>query len=191
MAKVKKNLSAADIVLAGALIAAGAVLRVFSPPIFGITPNFIICMYCLAILVIRPRFTQSLGIGVVAAAVSHLTTKSMIPYLNFISEPVGAAVTFLLVAGLAKIRFGNLNLGKISFKPLVVTLIGTFASGLTYISILKLAILFVSTPKNPAFLGLLSVVITTALINSVLAQVLYSPIMAASGRKIKTVEEKI
>ncbi|NLI91271.1 MAG: hypothetical protein GX434_03445 [Peptococcaceae bacterium] len=188
----KKSLSASDIVLAGALIAAGAVLRVFSPPVFGITPNFIICMYCVAILMIRPTMVQALGIGVVSAAVSHLTTKSMIPYLNFISEPVGALVAFLLVAGLAKLSFGNISLGKVSFKPLVVTLIGTLASGLTYISVLKFAILFVNTPKNPAFLGLLSVVVTTALINSVLAQVIYYPIMAASGKKIKTVaQEKI
>lgn len=183
--KARKGLSAADIVLAGALIAAGAVLRVFCPPVFGITPNFIICMYCVVILIIRPSFAQSLGIGFVAAAVSHLTTKSMIPYLNFISEPAGAAVAYLLVVGLA-----SLSIGGFTVKPFVVTLFGTLASGLVYIGILKFAVLFVETPANPAFLGLLSVIITTALINSVLAQVIYYPIMAASGKKAIVSAEK-
>lgn len=175
--KINK-LSAADVVLAGALIAAGAVLRLFCPPIFGITPNFVICMYCLSILIIKPSLRQTLGIGLVAAAISHFTTKSMIPYLNFISEPVGATVAYLLVTGLT-----SLKIVKFSLKPFVVTLLGTLASGLTYVFILKLAILFVQTPKNPALLGLLSVVIVTGLINSVLAQVIYYPIMAASGKK--------
>lgn len=181
--KNKRSLRAADIVLTGALLASGAVLRLFCPPIFGITPNFVICMYCLAILVIRPSFTQAFGIGVVAAGVSHLTTKSMIPYLNFISEPVGAIVAYLLVTGLMGLSFG-----KFSFKPFVVTLLGTAASGFTYVAVLKVAILFVQTPKNPAFLGLASVVVTTALINSVLAQVIYYPIMAAAGKKVSVAE---
>lgn len=176
---MKKSLSATDIVLVGALLAAGAVLRVFCPPIFGITPNFVICMYVLAILIVRPNLAQTIGIGFVAAAICHLTTKSMIPYLNFISEPVGAVATYFLVKGLS-----GLNMGRFTFKPFVVTLLGTMASGFTYISMLKLGILFVATPKNPAFLGLVTVVLTTALANAVIAQLIYEPIMAALGKKV-------
>lgn len=180
-----KKMSAPDVVLVGALLAAGAVLRLFCPPIFGITPNFIIGMYCVAILLIRPTLTQTIGIGFVAAAISHFTTKSMIPYLNFVSEPVGAIVAYLLV-----ITLGNLQISKLTIKPLVVTLFGTIASGLTYVAILKIAILYVNTPKNPALLGLLSVVGTTAIINAVLAQAIYYPIMAASGKKIASAQDK-
>lgn len=177
----RKKISASDVVLAGALIAAGAVLRLFCPPIFGITPNFVICMYCVSVLIIRPTLRQAIGIGLVAAAVCNFTSKSLIPYLNFVSEPIGATVACLLTAGLA-----NLRIAKFTFKPFLVTLLGTLASGLSFVFILKFAILFVNTPKNPAFLGLLSVVIVTAIINSILAQAIYYPIMAASGKKIPT-----
>ncbi|HEX3031004.1 MAG TPA: tryptophan transporter [Bacillota bacterium] len=180
--KQTKKMSAADVVLVGALIAAGAVLRLFCPPIFGITPNFLILMYCVAILIIKPNLRQTIGIAFVAAAVSHFTTKSMIPYLNFVSEPIGALVVYSLVNGLSALK-----ISKFTFKPFVVTLFGTLASGLTYVTVLKTLILFVNTPKNPAFLALLTVVITTAVINSVLAQLIYYPIVAASGKKLDPV----
>lgn len=173
-----KGLSTTDIVLVGVLLAAGAVLRLFTPPFFGITPNFVIVMYCLAIYLIKPRFVEVLGISIVAAAVSHFTTKSMIPYINFISEPVGAFVAYALV----KAPF-NLSLKKYSFKPAVVTILGTIASGLTYITTLKFLILFIKTPKNPAFTFLLTVVITTAIANTIIAQLVYYPIKAALKKK--------
>lgn len=177
--EVQKNgLRAVDVVLAGILIAAGAVLRLYTPPFFGITPNLVIGMYCLAIILIRPGLKEVLGIGIVAAAVCHFTTKSLIPYINFVSEPVGAIVAGLLITVPFKLSFN-----KYSFKPFVVTLLGTVASGLTYITILKFLILFISTPKNPAFTYLVTVIIVTAVVNSVLAQVLYYPIKAALGKK--------
>lgn len=179
-----KKIAAADVVLVGALLAAGAVLRLFCPPIFGITPNFNIAMYCVAILIIRPSFRQTVGIGFVAAAVAYFTTKSIVPYANFISEPIGAMAAYLLVTGLE-----NVNI-KFSLRPFVVTLFGTLASGLTFVSILKSFILFVNSPKNPALLGLLSVVVITALLNSFFAQVIYYPIMAASGRKAHQIQNK-
>lgn len=185
MTNTTKKLAAADVVLAGALIAAGAVLRLFCPPIFGITPNFVIGMYCVAILLIRPTFRQTIGIGLVAGAVCHFTTKAMIPYLNFISEPIGAIAAYLIVISLE-----NVKIFKFSFKPFVVTLFGTLASGLTFVAALKAAILFANSPKNPALWGLLSVVFVMALINSVFAQMIYYPIMAASGKKAPSITDK-
>lgn len=167
----KKGLQALDVVLVGVLLAAGAVLRLFAPPVFGITPNFVIGMYCLAILLIRPRLLEALGIGLVAALVCHFTTKSIIPYINFLSEPVGALVAFGLVAAPFE-----LAVKKFSFKPFVVTFLGTVASGLTYITTLKFLILFVEVKKNPAFTYLLMVVLVTAVVNSILAQLIYYPI---------------
>lgn len=172
------GLSAADVVLVAVLLAAGAVLRLFTPPIFGITPNFVIVMYCLAIYLIRPKFIELIFISLVAAAVCHFTTKSLIPYINFISEPVGALVAYALVKAPFKLTFN-----KISFKPALVTLLGTVASGLTYISVLKFLILFVKTPKNPAFTALLLVVATTAVANTIIAQLIYYPIKAATGKQ--------
>ena len=173
-----KGLKTVDIVLVGTLLAAGAVLRLFVPPVFGITPNFVIVMYCLAIYLIRPKFGEMIGISIVAAAVCHFTTKSLIPYINFISEPIGAIVAFALVMAPFK-----LNFKKYSLKPAVVTFIGTLASGLTYITVLKFLILFVAVKKNPAFTALLLVVFSTAVANTIIAQLIYYPIKSALGKK--------
>jgi hypothetical protein len=54
------------------LIAIGAVLRMFTPPIAGITPNFVIAMYCIAILLVRPNIGGAIGIGLVGGAVAMM-----------------------------------------------------------------------------------------------------------------------
>ncbi|KNY25593.1 tryptophan transporter [Pseudobacteroides cellulosolvens] len=175
---VKKGLSATDVVLVAVLLAAGAVLRLITPPIFGITPNFIIGMYCMAIFLIRPKFLEVIFIGLVAAAVCHFTTKSMIPYINFISEPVAALVVF----GMIKLPFKAM-INKITLKPAIIALFGTLTSGLVYVAILKFLILFVKTPKNPALMGLFMVVIVTAAANTIIAQLIYYPVKMATGKK--------
>jgi hypothetical protein len=174
----KKGLQAVDVVLVGVLLAAGAVLRLFTPPVAGITPNFVIGMYCLAIILIKPKFLEAIGISIVAAAVCHFTTKSIIPYINFISEPVGLLTAYALVMAPFKVKIKG-----ISFKPALVTFFGTIASGLTFVAVLKFLILFVEVKKNPTILYLLTVVVVTAVVNTVMAQVLYYPIKAALGKK--------
>lgn len=135
-------------------------------------------MYCLAVCLLRPGLKETLGIGLVAAAVCQVTTKSLIPYLNFISEPVGILVAYAVV----RAPF-NPALKGYSLKPALTTLLGTLASGLTYISIFKAAILFVEVKKNPTFSYLLLVVLVTAAVNTVLAQALYQPLLTALGRR--------
>ncbi|HBT48082.1 MAG TPA: hypothetical protein DEA73_09465 [Peptococcaceae bacterium] len=167
----RRGFQAADVVLVAVLLAAGAVLRMITPPFFGITPNLVIGMYVLAIMLLKPRLGQVLGIGLVAAAVCHFTTKSLLPYLNFISEPVGA-----LVAGLLLYLPFDKSRPLAAVKPLVVTFLGTLASGLTYITIFKAATLFASLPHNPAYTYLLVVVLVTGGVNAVMAQILYFPL---------------
>jgi len=169
-----KGLKAVDVAVISVLLAVGAVLRMFTPPFFGITPNLIIGMYCLAILLLRPSKAGSIiGISLVAAAVCQLTTKSLIPYLNFVSEPVGAIAVWLL--SMIKMDFGFLKY----VRPFVITFLGTCASGFTYISIFKSLTLFMTVTKNPAFAYLTMVVLVTALANAILATVLYFPLKAA------------
>ncbi|WP_406676904.1 tryptophan transporter [Neomoorella carbonis] len=167
----KQGLQAMDVVVVAVLLAAGAVLRMITPPFFGITPNVVIGMYVLAIMLLKPRLPQVLGIGLVAAAVCQLTTKSLLPYLNFASEPVGAIVTALLLY----LPFDKNGFSRAA-KPFVVTFLGTFASGFTYITIFKAVTLFATLPKNPAYTYLLMVVLVTGVFNAILAQVLYFPL---------------
>jgi hypothetical protein len=172
----RKGLQAVDVAVVAVLLAVGAVLRSFTPPFFGITPNLVIGMYCLAILLLRPKFGAILGIGLVAAAVCQMTTKSLLPFLNFVSEPIGAIVVGLLA-------IPKLDTGFLKYvRPFVITFLGTVASGLTYISIFKTATLFVATAANPAFAYLSLVVVVTAVANAILASILYFPLQAALGR---------
>jgi len=177
--KSRSSLTTVDIAMIGILLAAGSVLRIFCPPFFGITPNFTIGMYCLAICLIRPRFMEVLGIGLVAAMVCHLTTKSIIPYLNFVSEPAGAIAAYLMTM----IPF-NLSVRKYTFKPAVVTFAGTITSGLVYITLVKILVLFSGAGANPAFTALLTVVLVTAVANMILSQLVYQPISLVLGRNL-------
>ena len=59
----------------------------------GLKPNFIIAMYCLAILLIRPKVYEALLIGIIAGAVCQFFPGT--PYVNLISEPIGAVVMAL------------------------------------------------------------------------------------------------
>ncbi len=171
----KKGLKAVDVAVVAVLLAVGAVLRMFTPPFAGITPNFIIGMYCLAILLLRPKMIGIIGIGLVSAAVCMVTTKSIIPFLNFISEPIGAIVVGILA-------MISLEMGFLKYvRPFVITFLGTAASGFSYIS--TMIFLLTAGGKNaPAFAALTSVVLITALANAILVSVLYFPLKAALRR---------
>lgn len=62
--KNESGLSVRDLILIAVLLAAGAVLKLTVSSFFsfaGMKPNFIIAMYCLAIILVRPKFGQSPG----------------------------------------------------------------------------------------------------------------------------------
>ncbi|MBC9784123.1 hypothetical protein H1S01_06315 [Heliobacterium chlorum] len=149
------------------LIAIGAVLRMVSPAIFGITPNFVIAMYCLAIVLIRPKLGEALAIGIVGGAVSMVSSKSPIPYINLITEPAGAMACAFIVATLS-----DLALGRFSLKPLVATVIGTLVSGGLYVLINKFAL---NLPVAVAQGALVGVVLPVTLFNAIIAQAIYLP----------------
>jgi riboflavin transporter FmnP len=154
------------------LIAIGAVLRMFTPPIAGITPNFVIAMYCIAILLVRPNLAGAIGIGLVAGAVAMMFSKSPIPYLNLISEPAGALACTFLVRYLPE-----LNISKYSFKPILATTIGTMVSGLLYITLnFKFALNLPPDKLTIAWkTACIGVVIPVTVINAMLSQILYLP----------------
>jgi len=177
--KSGKGMSATDILLVGVLLAAGAVLKLFVGAFFtaGMKPNFIIAMYCLAIILIRPRLYESLIIGILAGVVSQFFPGT--PYLNLISEPIGAVVMHLLM--LVPIR---MDIGKISLKPVFATFIATLCSGFSFLG--ALYVLFyaganVSAMPVAVFLG---IILGTAAINAVIVEVLYVPVRLALGRKV-------
>ncbi|NLI13049.1 tryptophan transporter [Pelotomaculum propionicicum] len=167
-----KMVRSKQLAVVAVLLAIGAVLRAVTPPIAGITPNFVIAMYCLAILLLRPNIGGALGIGLVGGAVAMIFSKSPIPYLNLISEPAGALACALIVSYLPEFSVKNY-----SFKPILAAAIGTLVSGLLYITLnfkfaLNLPPEKMMVAWNAAFI---TVVIPVTAINAVLNQIFYAP----------------
>ena len=168
-----------DIAIVGILLALGAILRFFLAMLHTtLTPNMIIAFYCLAIILIRPKVLEALGIGLVAGILSMLISSSMFPPANLISEPLGALVCFGLYAVLNE---------KTKFAPTVTTFITTLASGFSFAAI---AIIFVGSTILSKYNGnimnfvivFVPIVIVTAIFNAVIVQILYFPSVRVLSR---------
>lgn len=171
--EAKKGLSISDVILVGVLLAAGAVLKFFVGSIinFGMKPNFIIAMYCLAILLIKPKVYESVIIGVIAGAVCQFFPGT--PYINFVSEIVGAAVMCITI------MIPVFQIGKLNLRPVICTFVSTLASGFVFIGIMYLAF-YGGADVTPAPLAIfLGIILGTAVINSVIVQLLYIPLKLA------------
>jgi len=149
------------------LLAIGAILHLVSPSIGGITPNWTIAMYCIAINLTKPTVKQSFGIGLVAAAINIPTSKSAFPYGNLLSEPIGAVVCALIVC-----LSCQMTLGKLNIKPAITGFISTVASGMTFITVLKLVL---SLPMPVYLYAMVPVVFSVAALNAAITQILYFP----------------
>jgi len=171
----KKGLSIQDILLIGILLAAGAVLKFFVGSIinFGMKPNFIIAMYCLTILIIKPKIKEAAIIGILAGAICQFFPGQ--PYINFVSELFGAIAMVLLI----KIP---MKIGKISLTPTVCTFLSTLISGFTFIAVMYI-MYYAGADITPAPLTVfLAIIFGTAFINAVIVQVLYIPLKLALKR---------
>jgi hypothetical protein len=170
----KAGLSITDVILVGVLLAVGAVLKYFVGSMFSVMkPNFVIAMYCLAILLIKPKFSEAIIIGLLAGAVCQILPGT--PFINLVSEPIGALV-------MAVLMYLPMQIKKFSLKPIVGTFFSTLASGFTFIVIVYIALYAgadVSAKPLGAFIGL---VLVMALTNSIIVQLLYVPLKLALGR---------
>ena len=163
------------VAIAALLLAIGSIMRIVSPSFAGISINWVITMYCITILIVKPSMPKAVAIGLVAGAINTITSKSPLPHLNFLSEPVGALVCVLLMAiPLA------LKVGPVSLRPAVITFLTTIASGLTFVTSFKL---LMNVPNQVYLYGMLPVVLFTACANSVMAQVLYYPARKLLGHE--------
>lgn len=176
---IRKGMSISDILLVGVLLAAGAVLKLFVGAFFtaGMKPNFIIAMYCLAIVLIRPKFMESLVIGLLAGVVCQFFPGT--PYINLVSELVGAGVMCLLL--MIPI---NLKISNTVIKPVGATFIATIFSGFTFLGALYLLFYAGANVKTMPVAVFLGIIFGTALINAIIVGVLHYPIRLALGKKV-------
>nr|WP_068136017.1 tryptophan transporter [Limnochorda pilosa] len=148
------------------LLAVGAVLKVVTPPLGGISPNWIVALFTLAVLLVKPTYAQGIGLGLVAGAVGMTVSKAPIPWFLLVSEPAAALVAvFLVRSGLHR----SLRLGAVALGPLVVSALVTFVSGLVFVG---LTALFVPAA---VFAAMITTVVVVSAVNAVITEVLYLP----------------
>lgn len=172
----KKGLGVSEILLIGILLAAGAVLKFFVGSVinFGMKPNFIIAMYCLVMLLIRPKIYEAAIIGLLAGAICQFFPGQ--PYINIASELVGAVAMVLLM----KIP---MKIGKFSLAPVVCTFLATLVSGFAFIGIVYLMYYTGADITPTPLAAFMAIIFGTATINAVIVQVLFPPLKLAFRRK--------
>ena len=174
----KDGLSVRDLILVAVLIAAGAVLKLTVSSFLsfaGMKPNFMIAMYCLAIILTRPKIYQSVVIGLLVGLVSQIPMLNATPLVNIASEMVGALVCGILVTVLAKAARDSKTCQNVVF-PIIITFISTVFSGYTFAMIVGVAVAHLDPL---AVFGVYAVmVLGTATMNAVLAAIL-TPVLRA------------
>lgn len=162
----KKGLTTQDLILIAVLLAAGAVLKLTVASFLsfaGMKPNFVIAMYCLAIILTRPNVGQSLVIGLLAGIMCQIPMLNATPLVNIPSEMLGALACGLLIHVPMKIA------GKADVNPFVNTFLSTVVSGYTFAIIVGL----MNGLALPVVFATYAVMVFgTALFNSVLVQIL-------------------
>lgn len=167
----REGLSVRDLILVAVLLAAGAVLKLTVSGFLsfgGMKPNFIIAMYCLAIILVRPKLAQAIAIGLIAGLICQIPMLAATPYVNIPSEVLGALACGLLIRIPLKIG------GKLDLNPLVTTFLSTVVSGYTFAIIVGVVLNGLSLPVTLVTYAVM--VFGTATINCILVAVLAMPL---------------
>ena len=167
----REGLSVRDLILVAVLLAAGAVLKLTVSSFLsfgGMKPNFIIAMYCLAIILVRPKLAQAIVIGLIAGLICQIPMLAATPYVNIPSEVLGALACGLLIRIPLKIG------GKLDLNPLVTTFLSTVVSGYTFAIIVGVVLNGLSLPVTLITYAVM--VFGAATINCILVAVLAMPL---------------
>ena len=106
----KEGLSVQDLILVAVLIAAGAVLKLTVSSFLsfaGMKPNFMIAMYCLAIILTRPKVYQSVVIGLLVTALAKVAADNrgfqdvVAPVIITFLSTIVSGYTFAMIVGVA------------------------------------------------------------------------------------------
>ena len=165
-AQAKQGLTTQDLILIAVLLAAGAVLKLTVASFLsfaGMKPNFVIAMYCLAIILTRPKLPQAIVIGLLAGVMCQIPMLNATPLVNIPSEVLGALACGLLIH--IPLKAGE----KLDLNPIVTTFLSTVVSGYTFAIIvgmmngLEIPVIFVTYAV---------MVFGTATFNAILVQIL-------------------
>ena len=182
VAAQKSGLTTQDLILVAVLLAAGAVLKLTVSSFLtfaGMKPNFMIAMYALAIILVRPRVYQAVIIGVLTGLISQIPMLNATPLVNIASETLGALICGLLVVALMNVAKENKTLQNIAF-PAVITFLTTVVSGYTFAIIVGCVMNGLALPVCLVTYAVM--VLGTATMNCVVAAIL-TPILRAVLKK--------
>jgi hypothetical protein len=157
-----------DAGLIAALLAAGTLLQYFiSPLALLLTPDVITAVFCLGIILIRPKIHEAAGIGIAGGFLSMLIPGSILPWANLVSGPAGAYACYYFYESF---RDGT------DLAPLVTTFSATLVSGCTFVavaSVFVVGIILSRFGNYGAFVvAYLPIIIGTAVLNAVIVQLL-------------------
>lgn len=161
-----------DLILIAVLLAAGAVLKLTVSSFLsfaGMKPNFMIAMYCLAIILTKPKVYQAAIIGLITGLISQIPLLNATPLVNIASELVGALVCGILVAVLVKVSSENKGLQNVVF-PLIITFVSTVFSGYTFALIVGVGLSGLGVAEVLVMYAVM--VLGTAFMNAVVAAIL-------------------
>lgn len=175
----RTELKIQDLILIAVLLAAGAVLKLTVGSFFasfGMKPNFIIAMYCLAIILTRPTVAQSAIIGLIAGLICQIPMLNATPLINILSELLGALACRLLVKAGIEDK-GALGVGA-SVKTFLNTFVSTVVSGGTFalIAIYINVALPGAGNVGAAMAAYAAIVLGTATFNAILNTILVPPL---------------
>ncbi|MBS4210695.1 tryptophan transporter [Bacillus sp. FJAT-50079] len=166
------------LVVLSLLLGIGTALHFIMPAIMGVTPDMLLAMMFLGI-VLFPEKKNVLLLGIATGLLSALTTgfpMGQIP--NMIDKPITAFVFFGLFLIIRKIpHIAGLT---------ILTAICTIVSGVLF---LGSAAIFFELPGGATLLGLISVaVLPAALLNSVLIFIIY-PVVKTVLKRTNLLEQ--
>ena len=167
VASESKGLGTQDLILIAVLLAAGAVLKLTVSSFLtfaGMKPNFMIAMYCLAIILVRPNLAQAVVIGLLTGLISQIPMLNATPWVNLASEVLGALACGLLIH--INMRIGD----KLDINPLVTTFFSTVVSGYTFAIIVGCVMNGLDLPAVLVTYAVM--VLGTATLNAILVQIL-------------------
>lgn len=161
------------LVILSLLVGIGAVLHLFAPPIFGMTPDLLLAMMFLGIMLF-PKFQYVLLLSILSGFIAALTTTFPGGEIASMIEKPAAAFIFFGLFLLVR------NFVNIKISSAILTAIGTFVSGMIFLSV---ALFILGADPGSGLLALTSgVVLPATIINTIIMVIVYPVVEAILKR---------
>ncbi len=118
-----------DLALIAILLAIGTVIYAFTPNLGVMTPDTVSTFAVLSILLVRPKLSAGLGVGIVAGFIGMFFSKSPIAWFNVVVHAAGA-----LNATFWTSKLPDMKIGPVYLKSLLITIAYKIVGGGLFIT---------------------------------------------------------